>query len=126
MDEFDETNDLYERIYNKRDNINFIHFASIEECDNYIKNNNIIFLQRCCSGKGYGYLKNDLLLEEEDYKENADCVICYEFIKTKNTECCKQTLCKECNKKCGKINNNCPHCRNQTVYNKNSKKLNLI
>ena len=108
--------DLY-NIYNKyEDNYDFIHFESSENCDNYIKTNNIIFIQKCCGGKGYKYLKNNNNSLKKDLMKEAECVICYEFKKTKKTKCCKQTLCLECNNTWKQYNNNCPYCRNESVY----------
>jgi len=47
------------------------------------------------------------------------CIVCYKN-STKYLECCNQYLCDYCLNRWLKINNSCPHCRNENVISKSN------
>ena len=107
--------------------IQFVHFRSEEECDefvDYIHSLNLKFSHKCCSNKGCGVIlddheNQDINKIKKSFKKNRihkeilredECDICYE-IKPLINNClqCNHPFCIDCLQK---INNlNCPYCR---------------
>ena len=98
----------------------FMHFDSINECDNFILYANKIGIKighRCCSNIGCCIIEKSI--DINDLKNNFELIMCKDV---KKDECpiCFEILflsikCNRCNnllcKPCGKQINKCPFCR---------------
>ena len=124
----DITSDEDDEFNNKK--IQFVHFRSEEECDefvDYIRSLHIKLSRKCCDNKGCGVILNDVNQDlhkiKKSFKKNRiqreilredDCDICYE-IKPLINNClqCNHPFCIDCLQKI--TNLNCPYCRTRMM-----------
>lgn len=99
---------------------NFIHFNSIEECNEFalfVSKMNIKVGHKCCGGKGLLINEENSLIQnlKKEFKLNNivkidECDICFEN-KSLITKCfvCKYPFCIDCYSQI--LNSSCPYCR---------------
>ena len=96
--------------------IEYKHFSTENECNNFILKNKINVYSRCCSNKGYGYIVDldkqiDIIKDNKNIEEKiiSMCCVCFEntFDKTK----CNHSLCNHCEILWKQCNTTCPYCR---------------
>lgn len=106
--------------YDNKSVKNFIHFSTIEECNEFalfVSKMNIKVGHKCCGGKGLSINKESSFIKnlKENFKLNNivkidQCDICFEN-KSLIRKCfvCKYPFCVDCYSKI--VNSCCPYCR---------------